>query len=64
VPTARDVQMFLATMNRHHYQESNVLLCLCNSGKRSLHVVQLLRAIGYARVFSVEGGVRVWRSLP
>lgn len=64
VPTPRDVQTFLATMNRYHYQEGNVLLCLCNSGKRSLRAAHLLRSIGYSRAFSVEGGVRVWRSLP
>ena len=60
-PTPTDVQMFLAVMNRHHYQKGNALLCLCNSGKRSLHAAELLRAIGYARAFSVAGGVRAWR---
>lgn len=62
-PTPTDVQMFLAIMNRHHYQKGNALLCLCNSGKRSLHAAELLRSIGYARAFSVAGGVRVWREI-
>lgn len=62
-PTPTDVQSFLAVMNRNHYQQGNALLCLCNSGKRSLHAAELLRSIGYGRAFSVEGGVRVWRTL-
>lgn len=62
-PTPTDVQMFLAVMNRQHYEKGNALLCLCNSGKRSLHAAQLLRSIGYERAFSVEGGVRAWRTV-
>lgn len=63
VPTGVDVQEFLTMMNQHHYQMGNVLLCLCNSGKRSLHAARLLRSIGYSRAFSVRGGVREWRAI-
>lgn len=63
-PTAKDARFFLAMINKHHYQQGNVLLCLCNSGKRSLHAAQLLRSLGYERAFSVMGGVRAWRELP
>ncbi len=63
-PTAKDVQFFLSLINKHHYQQGNVLLCICNSGKRSLHAVRLLRSLGYGRAFSVAGGVRAWRELP
>ncbi|MHB1528740.1 MAG: rhodanese-like domain-containing protein [Acidiferrobacteraceae bacterium] len=63
IPTDSDVQGFLMTMNQHHYQQGNVLLCLCNSGKRSLHAAHLLRSMGYVRAFSVQGGVRTWRTL-
>jgi len=62
-PTDNDIRFFLSTINRHHYQQGNVLLCLCNSGKRSLHAAQLLRSLGYGRAFSITGGVRVWRDI-
>jgi len=62
-PTAKDARFFLSMINKHHYQQGNVLLCLCNSGKRSLHAVQLLRSMGYERAFSIVGGVRAWRDL-
>lgn len=62
-PSGNDVQRFIATINRLHYQKGNVLLCLCNSGKRSLHAAELLRLVGYERAFSVSGGVREWRAL-
>lgn len=60
-PSAKDIISFLAAINRHHYQSDNVILCLCNSGRRSLHAVQILRSINYDRCFSVAGGVRAWR---
>ncbi len=60
-PSAKDIISFLAAINRHHYQSDNVILCLCNSGRRSLHAVQLLRSINYDRCFSIAGGVRAWR---
>lgn len=63
-PTVKDVRFFLSTINRHHYQKGNVLLCLCNSGMRSLHAAELLRSMGYERAFSVAGGFRAWRELP
>lgn len=62
VPTTKDVQFFLSLINRCHYRHGNVLLCLCNSGKRSLIAAELLRSIGYARAYSVSGGVREWRT--
>ncbi len=63
LPTPRDARLFLSIINKHHYQKGNVLLCLCNSGKRSLHAAQLLRSMGYDRAYSVRGGVRAWREL-
>ncbi len=63
LPTARDARLFLSIINKHHYQKGNVLLCLCNSGKRSLHAAQLLRSMGYERAYSITGGVRAWREL-
>ena len=63
LPTEKDARLFLSIINKHHYQKGNVLLCLCNSGKRSLHAAQLLRSMGYERAYSVAGGVRAWREL-
>lgn len=60
-PDAQDIQTFLEMVSRHHDHEGTVLLCLCRSGKRSLHAASLLRAIGYSRAFSVAGGLRAWR---
>jgi rhodanese-related sulfurtransferase len=59
--SAKDIISFLAAINRHHFQSDNVILCLCNSGRRSLHAVEILRSINYDRCFSVAGGVRAWR---
>ncbi len=61
-PDNTDVRRFITAINRSHYQLGNVLLCLCNSGKRSVHAAQLLRSIGYERAFSVKGGIRAWRT--
>ncbi len=36
------------------------LLCLCLSGRRSLHAAELFLAAGYRRVASVRGGLRSW----
>lgn len=63
VPNQTDVRHFITTINKLHYQHGNILMCLCNSGRRSLHAAQLLRSIGYARAFSVAGGIRAWREL-
>jgi len=60
-PTPKDARFFLSMINKYHYQKGNVLLCICNSGMRSLHATQLLRSMGYDRAFSVTGGVRAWR---
>ena len=61
-PSAKDIISFLGAINRHHYQSDNVILCLCISGRRSLHAVEILRSINYDRCFSVAGGVRAWRN--
>jgi rhodanese-related sulfurtransferase len=57
-PDSLDVQHFLANINRLHYTKDCILLCYCNSGKRSLHAAQLLRSLGYERGFSLAGGYR------
>lgn len=62
-PSGKDVQRFITTINRLHHQKGHVLLCLCNSGQRSLHAAELMRLVGYDRAFSVSGGIRKWRGL-
>lgn len=57
-PDARDIMAFMGAINRHHFQHDMIVLCLCRSGKRSQHAVQLLRSINYNRCFSIAGGVQ------
>jgi rhodanese-related sulfurtransferase len=38
------------------------LICVCNSGRRSLPAAQLFRELGYQRVFSLRGGYRALTS--
>lgn len=62
-PTEIDVQSFFTMINRLHHKHDNVLLCLCNSGRRSLYAAQLLRSLGYAKALSVAGGFQAWKKL-
>jgi rhodanese-related sulfurtransferase len=59
-PDARDIRHFLALINEQHVARDRILLCLCNSGRRSLHAAALLRELGYPRSLSVRGGIRAW----
>ena len=58
VPDAGDIIAFLSAINKHHVQSDNIVLCICRSGKRSQHAVQLLRSINYNRCFSIAGGIQ------
>ena len=62
-PTEIDVQSFFTMINRLHHKHDNVLLCLCNSGRRSLYAAQLLRSLGYGKALSVAGGFQAWKKL-
>ena len=62
-PTEIDVQGFFTMINRLHHAHDNVLLCLCNSGRRSLYAARLLRSLGYAKALSVAGGFQAWKQL-
>jgi rhodanese-related sulfurtransferase len=57
-PDTLDVQHFLSNINRLHYTKDCIMLCYCNSGRRSLHAARLLRSLGYERGFSLAGGYR------
>ena len=41
-------------------QKDEEIILLCKSGTRSAHAAQLLRAAGFARAYSLEGGVDAW----
>jgi rhodanese-related sulfurtransferase len=57
-PDNLDVQHFLSSINRLHYTKDCILLCYCNSGRRSMHAARLLRSLGYQRGFSLAGGYK------
>ena len=57
-PDTLDVQHFLSNINRLHYTKDCIMLCYCNSGRRSMHAARLLRSLGYERGFSLAGGYR------
>jgi|SRR5450755_3169658 rhodanese-related sulfurtransferase len=62
-PSDIDVQTFFATINRLHHARDNILLCVCNSGRRSLYAASLLRTLGYPKALSVAGGFQAWKRL-
>jgi rhodanese-related sulfurtransferase len=62
-PTDIDVREFFSTINRLHHGHDHLLLCLCNSGRRSLHAAKMLRELGYPKALSVAGGFQAWRKL-
>ncbi|MEW5791656.1 MAG: rhodanese-like domain-containing protein [Pseudomonadota bacterium] len=62
VPDEVDVQTFFMRVNQLHYARSQLLFCLCNSGRRSLHAARLLRELGYDKAYSVRGGFREYRN--
>lgn len=62
-PSAIDVQSFFTMINRLHHAHDNILLCICNSGRRSLYAAQLLRSMGYGKALSVAGGFQAWKQL-
>lgn len=62
-PTDIDVQDFFTMVNELHHVRDHILLCVCNSGRRSLYAAQLLRSLGYAKALSVAGGFQAWKQL-
>jgi rhodanese-related sulfurtransferase len=62
-PSDIDVQGFFTMINRLHHAHDNILLCVCNSGRRSLYAAQLLRSLGYGKALSVAGGFQAWKLL-
>ncbi len=58
VPDLRDIQHFLSMINSLHFTRDFILVCVCNSGHRSLNAARLLRLLGYGHAFSLTGGYR------
>jgi rhodanese-related sulfurtransferase len=63
-PTDVQVREFFTTINRIHHAGEKTLLCICNSGRRSLHAAQMLRSLGYGKALSVAGGFQAWKKMP
>lgn len=61
-PEARDIRSFFSQVNQLHCNRSQLLLCMCNSGRRSLYAAGLLRELGYDKAYSVRGGYRAFRN--
>ena len=62
-PKDIDVKGFITMINKLHHGRDHLLLCICNSGRRSLVVADLLRQMGYPNSLSVAGGFQAWKKL-
>ena len=62
-PKDMDAKSFFTMINRLHHARDHLLLCICNSGRRSLTAASLLRSLGYPKALSVAGGFQAWNKL-
>jgi rhodanese-related sulfurtransferase len=62
-PKEIDARSFFKMINRLHHGRDHLLLCICNSGRRSLAAASLLRELGYPKALSVAGGFQAWKKL-
>lgn len=62
-PKEIDVMGFFTMINQLHHRRDHLLLCVCNSGRRSLTSAALLRSMGYDKALSVAGGFQAWKLL-
>jgi rhodanese-related sulfurtransferase len=60
-PKAIDASTFFTLINQVHHARDHLLLCVCNSGRRSLAAAALLRSLGYPKALSVAGGFQAWK---
>lgn len=60
-PNDLDVRGFFTMINELHHVRDRILLCICNSGRRSLYAAQMLRSLGYPKALSVGGGFQAWK---
>jgi rhodanese-related sulfurtransferase len=62
-PKDIDARTFFTMINQLHHARDHLLLCICNSGRRSLVAASLLRSLGYPKALSVAGGFLAWKKL-
>jgi len=62
-PKDMDARSFFTMINQLHHERDHLLLCVCNSGKRSVSAALLLRSLGYPKALSVVGGFQAWKKL-
>lgn len=62
-PKDIDAMGFFTMINQLHHGRDHLLLCICNSGRRSLAAAALLRSLGYPKALSVAGGFQAWKKL-
>ena len=62
-PKEIDARSFFKMINQLHHGRDHLLLCICNSGRRSLAAAALLRELGYPKALSVGGGFQAWKKL-
>jgi rhodanese-related sulfurtransferase len=62
-PKDIDAKTFFTMINQLHHARDHLLLCICNSGRRSLTAASLLRSLGYPKALSVAGGFQAWKKL-
>lgn len=62
-PKDIDAKTFFTMINQLHHARDHLLLCICNSGRRSLTAAALLRSLGYPKALSVAGGFQAWKKL-
>lgn len=62
-PKDMDAMIFFTMINRLHHAREHVLLCICNSGRRSVTAASMLRSLGYPKALSVAGGFQAWKKL-
>ena len=56
-PREEDVLSFVQAIRELEQRRHDILLLVCNSGRRSLLAAHLLRGIGYPQAYSVRGGM-------
>jgi rhodanese-related sulfurtransferase len=62
-PKDMDAKSFFTMINQLHHARDHLLLCICNSGRRSVSAANLLRSLGYPKALSVAGGFQAWKKL-
>lgn len=62
-PKDMDARTFFTMINQLHHARDHLLLCICNSGRRSLTAASLLRSLGYPKALSVAGGFQAWKKM-